>query len=307
MTMRVSDVAGVETVILPPVSDLGDGFTVRRALPSAHRRMVGPFIFFDQMGPVRLDAGHGLDVRPHPHIGLATVTHLLEGAIVHRDSLGSVQTIRPGEINWMTAGSGIVHSERTGDDLRATGSTLSALQVWVALPKAQEETAPSFSHHKADEIPTTGGDGVRLTLIAGTSDGLRSPVPTFSDMLYADIMLDAGARYRVSAEHIERAIYVVKGAIAVAGQGGGFAKGELVVFKPGAEIVLRADHGPARLMLIGGEPFPEPRQVYWNFVSSDPSRIEQAKADWRARRFAAVPHESEFIPLPDDPKPVRYP
>jgi len=307
MTLRTSGVEGVDMVILPPVRDLGDGFTVRRALPSAHRRMVGPFIFFDQMGPVKLDAGHGLDVRPHPHIGLATVTHLLEGAIVHRDSLGSVQTIRPGEINWMTAGSGIVHSERSGDDLRAVESTLSALQVWVALPKAHEETQPSFSHHKAAEIPTTTGDGVTLTLIAGTSDGLRSPVPTFSDMLYADIILAAGARYRVRTEHIERAVYVVEGSIAVEGQTGGFAAGELVIFKPDAEIVLRADGGAARLMLIGGEPFPEPRQVYWNFVSSDPDRIEQAKADWRARRFAAVPEESEFIPLPDEPKPVRYP
>jgi len=307
MTLRTSGVDGVEMVILPPVRDLGDGFTVRRALPSAHRRMVGPFIFFDQLGPMRLDAGQGLDVRPHPHIGLATVTHLLEGAIVHRDSLGSVQTIRPGEINWMTAGSGIVHSERTGDDLRAAGSTLSALQVWVALPKAHEETAPAFSHHKAAEIPSTEAEGVRLTLIAGTSDGLRSPVKTFSDMLYADILLDAGARYRARAEHVERAIYVVEGMVAVEGQAGGFAQGELVVFKPGAEIVLRADGGAARLMLIGGEPFPEPRQVYWNFVSSDPDRIEQAKADWRARRFAAVPHESEFIPLPEEPKPVRYP
>jgi redox-sensitive bicupin YhaK (pirin superfamily) len=306
MTIRTSDVDGTEMVILPPVRDLGDGFKVRRALPSAHRRMVGPFIFLDQMGPTAFDAGTGLDVRPHPHIGLATVTYLIEGEILHRDSVGSVQSIRPGEVNWMTAGSGIVHSERTGPELRATGTSLFGLQTWVALPTAYEETDPAFSHHKAHEIPFTEAEGVRLTLIAGTSDGLTSPVKTFSDMVYADIVLAAGARYRLKAEHVERAIYVVSGALGVEGQTGGFAANELVVFKPGAEIVLTAAE-PTRLMLVGGEPFPQARSIFWNFVSSSPDRIEQAKADWRAQKFAPVPDEHEFIPLPDEPKPVRYP
>ena len=306
MSKRVSEVDGVDMVILPPVRDLGEGFSVRRALPSAHRRMVGPFIFFDQMGPAVFRDGEGLDVRPHPHIGLATITYLIDGEIMHRDSVGSVQVIRPGEVNWMTAGSGIVHSERTPQTLRPGDTSLYGLQIWIALPTDKEEVDPSFVHHKAHEIPTMSADGATLTLIAGTSDGLVSPVRTLSDMVYADIQLIDGARYQLKAEHVERAIYVVEGAIEVAGQGGGFATGELVVFKPGAEIVLIA-RGPARLMLIGGEPFPEGRNIYWNFVSSSPDRIEQAKADWRAQRFAPVPDEHEFIPLPEEPKPVRYP
>ncbi|MFC3443368.1 pirin family protein [Sphingobium rhizovicinum] len=297
MSIRSSDIDAVDMVILPPVRDLGDGFSVRRALPSAHRRMVGPFIFFDQMGEAVFNSGEGLDVRPHPHIGLATVTYLLEGEILHRDSVGSVQSIRPGEVNWMTAGSGIVHSERTSDENRAKGGKLFGLQTWVALPTQHEETDPGFSHHKAHEIPTIEDAGTRLTLIAGNSDGLVSPVKTFSDMVYADIALLDGARYQLKAEHVERAIYVVAGEIEVVGQTGGFATGELVVFKPGAEIILRAKGG-ARLMLLGGEPLPEKRNIYWNFVSSSADRIEQAKADWQAQRFARVPDESEFIPLP---------
>ena len=307
MTLRSSEVPGVETVILPPVRDLGDGFSVRRALPSAHRRMVGPFIFFDQFGPTLFRGGEGLDVRPHPHIGLATVSFLLEGEIVHRDSVGSVQTIRPGEVNWMTAGSGIVHSERTGVDQRRNGGRLSGLQTWIALPKDREEAAPSFVHHPAGLLPVAEAEGTRLTLIAGHSDGLSSPVETLSDMIYALISLRPGARYQLRAEHVERAVYVLEGQVTVAGQEGSFAPAELVVFKPGVEIVLEAPAG-ARLMLIGGEPFPEPRRIQWNFVSTSEDRIEQAKADWRAGRFAAVPDEHEFIPLPDDPPPpVRYP
>jgi redox-sensitive bicupin YhaK (pirin superfamily) len=297
MTIRSSEIDGVDTVILPPVRDLGDGFTVRRALPSAHRRMVGPFIFLDQMGPAAFHGGEGLDVRPHPHIGLATVTYLLEGEILHRDSLGSVQAIRPGEVNWMTAGSGIVHSERTSPEVRTSGGSLYGLQTWVALPASAEETDPSFFHYKADQIPVVEDAGVRLTLVAGTSDGLVSPVKTFSDMVYADIVMADGARYQLKAEHVERAVYVVSGAVEVAGQTGGFAAGELIVFKPGAEMVLTA-RGATRLMLLGGEPLPEQRHIFWNFVSSRPERIEQAKDDWRAQRFAAVPEEHEFIPLP---------
>jgi redox-sensitive bicupin YhaK (pirin superfamily) len=297
MTLRPTDIPDVDMIVLPPVRDLGDGFTVRRALPSAHRRMVGPFIFFDQMGPVTLSAGDGLDVRPHPHIGLATVTYLLEGEILHRDSLGSVQAIRPGAVNWMTAGRGIVHSERSADDVRAAGGPLFGLQTWVALPKAHEETAPAFFHHTAAHIPEAEAEGVAIRVVAGTCDGMTSPVQTFSDMLYADVILADGARYRLSAEHIERAVYVITGAVEVEGQQGGFAAGELVIFKPGAEIVMRA-RGPARLMLVGGEPLAEPRNIYWNFVSSSKDRIEQAKEDWIAQRFDKVPGETEFIPLP---------
>jgi redox-sensitive bicupin YhaK (pirin superfamily) len=298
MTLRNSEIDGVDMVILPPVRDLGDGFSVRRALPSTHKRMVGPFIFFDQMGPTIFHAGEGLDLRPHPHIGLATVTYLLEGEILHRDSVGSVQTIRPGEVNWMTAGSGIVHSERTSPETRAAGGALFGLQTWVALPTAFEEVAPGFAHHKAQEIPTMAADGTALTLIIGTLDGLTSPVQTFSDMVYADIVMLDGARYQLRAGHVERAIYVVGGEIEVVGQTGHFATGELVVFKPGAEIILQATSG-ARLMLVGGEPLPEKRNIFWNFVSSSADRIEQAKDDWRNQRFARVPEETEFIPLPE--------
>jgi redox-sensitive bicupin YhaK (pirin superfamily) len=306
MSIRTSTLDGVDAVILPPIRDLGDGFQVRRALPSPHRRMVGPFIFYDQMGPAAFRSGEGLDVRPHPHIGLATVTYLIKGEILHRDSVGSVQSIRPGEVNWMTAGSGITHSERTGPAARASGGALFGLQAWVALPTEQEEAAPAFDHYSADAIPTTEDGGTRLTLIAGRHDGLASPVATLSDMVYADIALAPGARYQLRREHVERAVYVVEGSISAAGQQGAFAAGELVVFKPDAEIVLSSDRG-ARLMLIGGEPFPEKRHIYWNFVSSRADRIEQAKLDWRARRFADVPEEHDFIPLPDDPRPVQYP
>ncbi|BAK68260.1 pirin-related protein [Sphingobium sp. SYK-6] len=297
MTLRPTDIDAVDMIVLPPVRDLGDGFQVRRALPSHHRRMVGPFVFFDQMGPVTLRAGDGLDVRPHPHIGLATVTYLLEGEILHRDSLGSVQTIRPGAVNWMTAGRGIVHSERSAPHVRAAGGPLFGLQTWVALPKADEETEPGFFHHPADTIPQDSGDGVTIRVVAGSSDGMTSPVPTFSDTLYADVSLDDGARYRLTAEHIERAIYVITGTVEVEGQDGGFAAGELVIFKPDVEIVMRAA-GPARIMLVGGEPLGEPRNIFWNFVSSSRERIEQAKADWQQGRFPDVPGELDFIPLP---------
>lgn len=303
---RQSEVPGVETVILPPTRDLGDGFKVRRALPSAYRQMVGPFIFFDHMGPATFTAGQAFDVRPHPHIGLATVTYLIAGEIMHRDGLGNVQAIRPGEVNWMTAGSGIVHSERTPEAERRAGASLFGIQAWVALPKAHEEAEPGFFHHAATAIPKTQSDGAALTLIAGRSDGLVSPVRTYSDMVYADIVLEDAARYQAKAEHIERAVYVVSGALEVLGQAGRFEAGELVVFKPDAELVLRGA-GATRLMLIGGEPLAEPRHIYWNFVSSSAERIVQAKDDWRAQRFAGVPGDSEFIPLPADTPPARSP
>lgn len=289
----------VDAVIVPPVRDLGDGFTVRRALPSPKRRMVGPFIFLDQMGPATFTGAEALDVRPHPHIGLATVTYLIEGEIMHRDSLGSLQAIRPGEVNWMTAGQGIVHSERTPDAQRGVGGSLFGLQTWLALPTQHEETAPTFSHYSADQIPVASDQGATLTLIAGSSDGLVSPVKTFSAMIYADLVLAPGARYAFRAEHIERAVYVVSGDLRVAGQEGTFGPAQLVVLKPGVEVVLGSEQG-ARLMLVGGEPFAEKRYVYWNFVSSRTERIEQAKQDWREGRFPPVPGDDEFIPLPPD-------
>ena len=305
MSTRDSGVDSVDLVILPPSRDLGDGFTVRRALPQPQRRTVGPFVFFDQMGPVELRDGQGLDVRPHPHIGLATVTYLFDGEIMHRDSIGSVQAIRPRELNWMSAGSGIVHSERSPDAARHGGSGLFGLQLWVALPAAQEESPPSFAHHDAGEIPSGEMDGVTVRQIVGAMDGLVSPVKTLSEMIYAEIAMPPGTRYRVPSEQIERAFYLVEGEVTVDSQS--FGPSELVILKPHAEIVLVSARG-ARLVLVGGEPFPEKRYIYWNFVSSREERIEQAKADWRARRFADVPGEQEFIPLPPDPvQPVRYP
>ena len=258
------------------------------------------------MGPVELRDGQGLDVRPHPHIGLATVTYLIEGEIMHRDSLGSVQPIRPGAPNWMSAGSGIVHSERSPDSQRHGGAKLFGLQLWVALPAAEEESAPSFVHHDADEIPSGEMDGVGVRQIVGAMDGLASPVKTLSEMIYAEIAMPPRTRYRIPGEQVERAFYLIEGGVSVDGQG--FAPSELVILKPHAEIILAAGEAGARLVLVGGEPFPEQRFIYWNFVSSRGDRIEQAKRDWRERRFAAVPGEQEFIPLPDDPPPpVRYP
>ncbi len=299
----------LEAIIVPRTSDLGNGFEVRRALPSAQRRMVGPFIFFDQMGPTVLRPGTGLDVRPHPHIGLATVTYLFEGEILHRDSLGMVQPIRPGAVNWMTAGSGIVHSERTGPEARVRGGPLFGIQSWVALPQVHEETTPAFAHHDVEALPVIEGAGARVRLIAGALDGARSPVRTFSAMFYADVRLEPAARFVLRAEHEERAAYLVDGSVEIAGCGETFGAGQLLIFRPGAEIVLAAQTAPARLMMLGGEPMEGPRHIWWNFVSSSKERIEQAKMDWKEGRFAAVPSETEFIPLPDQPQPppVRYP
>ncbi|MGX9119058.1 pirin family protein [Mesorhizobium sp. BHbsci] len=301
MTSHQSDVAAIDTVILPRVHHLADGFKVRLTLPSDHGRMIGPFILLDRLGPIVFDAGHGLDLRPHPHIGLATVTYLIDGEITHRDNLGKVQTIRPGEVNWMTAGSGIVHSERTPLEVRASGSNLFGIQAWVALPSGHEEIAAEVAHYRAPEIPRTCAKGVEFTLIAGASDGLTSPVRTFSDMVYAEIVLTSGARYQVKPEHRERAIYIVAGEVEIVGQSGSFGEAELILLEPGVEIVLKAPaFHAARLMLLGGEPFSEPRHMYWNFVSSSAERIEWAKADWREGRFPGVPGEDEFVPLPED-------
>ncbi|HLT89516.1 MAG TPA: pirin family protein [Woeseiaceae bacterium] len=295
----------VDTVIVPRSRDIGD-FEVRRALPSSRRRMVGPFVFFDQMGPAVLAPGKGLDVRPHPHIGLATVTYLFEGEILHRDSLGSVQPIEPGEVNWMTAGRGIVHSERSDERQRREESPLFGIQVWVALPKAAEETEPAFAHHGADELPVFEDDGARVRLIAGTLAGQRSPVRTFSEMFYADAVLSAGGRLPVSPEHEERAIYVATGAVEIAGQR--FEAGRLLVLHPGDTVMIAAPEA-ARVLLLGGAPMDGPRHIWWNFVSSSRERIQAAAEDWRAGRFDRVPGETEFIPLPDRPlpPPVDYP
>jgi redox-sensitive bicupin YhaK (pirin superfamily) len=297
--------SNLEALIVPRTRDLGDGFEVRRALPSAERRMVGPFVFFDQMGPTVLSPGRGLDVRPHPHIGLATVTYLFDGRILHRDSLGTVQTIEPGAVNWMTAGRGIVHSERTPPEQRAAGGSLFGIQTWVALPKAQEETAPSFAHHGSDTLPTIDERGIRVRMIIGSLWGATSPVETFSETFYADAALDRAARLALPAGHEERAAYVAVGSITVDGQP--FEVGQLLVFRPGAAIVIEATR-PARVLLFGGEPMDGPRRIWWNFVSSSTERIEQAKSDWRDGRLGTVPGETEFIPLPDEPKkPVDYP
>ncbi|MDJ0391107.1 pirin family protein [Roseomonas sp. E05] len=289
---------GLEQVILPRAHDVG-GFEVRRALPARGRQMVGPFIFFDQMGPGEFLAGKGLDVRPHPHIGLSTVTYLFEGAIQHRDSLGSDQPIVPGDVNWMTAGRGIAHSERTGAELRQSGSRLFGIQSWVALPKRTEETAPAFAHHAAASLPVLEDGGTRLRLIAGEGWGARAPVATSSDLFYADATLAPGAALPLPDHHEERAAYVLEGEVEVAGER--FAPGRMLVFRAGDALALRAGPWGARLLLLGGAVMDGPRYLFWNFVASSRERIEQAKADWKAGRFALVPgDDKEFIPLPEE-------
>jgi hypothetical protein len=294
----------VEASVVPATRDLGEGFQVRRALPSMQRRMIGPFVFLDEMGPVRLAPGAGLDVRPHPHIGLATVTYLFEGEILHQDSLGVRQSIRPGDVNWMIAGRGIVHSERTPAALRAQGSSVWGLQSWVALPQHDEELAPSFRHHPTAELPQASFGGIEVRLIAGTLFGLRSPVKTMSPLFYAEARLDEGSQLELAPEHEERGAYVVDGPVSVDGQE--FPRGRLLVFRPAVRVVLRAP-ARARVMLLGGQTLGA-RHIWWNFVSSSRERIEQAKQDWRAGRFGTVPGDTEFIPLPEERKPaVDYP
>jgi len=274
-----------------------DGFTVGRVLPSATRRLVGPFIFFDHIGPVRFAPGGGLDVRPHPHINLATVTYLLEGEIIHRDSLGSQQAIRPGAINWMTAGRGIVHSERTPAGLRPSGSGLHGLQLWVALPKTHEETDPEFHHHPADTLPDFMEGGVRIRVLAGSVYGRSSPVATFSPLFCVEAVLPAGGRLQPPLEHQERAAYVLEGAVSCDAERA--PRGRMLVFKPGATPVLHALDG-ARMVLLGGAAMDGPRHIWWNFVSSSKERIERAASAWKAGGFPKVPgDENEFIPLPE--------
>ena len=310
---KQSDAAAAETVVDLVVEsrtrELTEGFKVRRVLPHAKRRMVGPFIFFDEMGPEILTAGKGLDVAPHPHIGLATVTYLFKGEILHRDSLGIKQLITPGAVNWMTAGSGIAHSERTPQDARNSGAELFGIQTWVALPVKDEETAPTFFHFEADELPIIEAEDKRARLIVGSLYGEKSPVKVFSEMFYADVLLEKGARLPVTSEYEERAVFIVEGAAEFTPNDGTFNAGQLVILKPGQEITLSCASASARVMLFGGEPLGEKRHIWWNFVSSSKDRIEQAKRDWKERRFAPVPEETEFIPLPADSRPVvvRYP
>lgn len=288
-------------LIKPHVKDIG-GFTVRRLLPSHPHKMVGPFIFFDHMGRAEFAPGQGMDVRPHPHIGLATVTYLFEGAILHRDSLGSVQEIRPGDVNWMTAGDGIVHSERTPPALRATGGAIHGIQVWVALPRAHEAAQPAFSHHPAATLPAIELPGVSLRVIAGTAFGKTSPVATFSDMFYVAVEMQAGARFELPPEHPERAVYPVSGQVRI--DGNLLAETQMAVPRSAQPLTIEAET-EARIMLLGGQPLDGDRFVWWNFVASSKEAIQQAKEKWRAQGFGKVPEETEWIPLPDEPKPAE--
>ncbi|MCO5063234.1 MAG: pirin family protein [Rhizobiaceae bacterium] len=286
----------IELMLIPNSRDIG-GFEVRRALPTAKRRMVGPFIFFDRMGPAILRGDQALDVRPHPHIGLSTVTYLFDGKIRHRDSLGTEMVIEPGDVNLMTAGRGIVHSERSPEELRGNPMAISGLQTWLALPDAKEEIAPLFEHTTQDRLPVFSTDGAHGRLVIGELEGLSAPVSTYHDTLYADVRLDAGGSFRIPAIAEERAIYTLDGEVSIAGDV--FPADRLLVFRPGDEIVVSSGQG-AHFMLFGGAKMGSPRYIWWNFVSSSKERIEQAKNEWKTGRFDIVPgDEEEFIPLPD--------
>jgi redox-sensitive bicupin YhaK (pirin superfamily) len=285
----------IDLVIVPRTGDVG-GFTVRRALPHAKRRMVGPFIFFDHMGPAEFRSGEGIDVRPHPHIGLATVTYLFDGEIMHRDSLGTEAPIRPGELNWMTAGRGIVHSERTAASHRVAGERLHGLQCWVALPHDGEEGEPGFVHYDAAVLPVVSGEGKTVRVVAGELFGARAPVKTLWDSVFAEAKLAAGTSLPIDAAYEERALYVASGEIDV--QGDRFAASRLIVFRPGDRMTVTAVT-EAHVIIVGGAAMDGPRHIWWNFVSSRKERIEEAKADWKAGRFTMVSGDSEFIPLPE--------
>ena len=286
----------IELMVIPNAKDIG-GFEVRRALPTAKRRLVGPFIFFDRMGPAILRAGHALDVRPHPHIGLSTVTYLFDGKIRHRDSLGTEMVIQPGDVNLMTAGRGIVHSERTPEELRGAPMSISGLQTWLALPDDKEEVAPVFENTAALSLPEIRSEGVGGRVVIGDFGGLRSPVKTASDTLYADLRLAPRAKVKIPADAEERAIYTLEGDVSISGDV--FPAERLLVFRPGDEIVVSSERG-AHFMLFGGASLGSKRYIWWNFVSSSKERIEQAKEEWKTGRFDIVPgDEEEFIPLPE--------
>jgi len=288
----------IDLTITPAEKNLG-GFSVRRVLPAAKQRMVGPFIFLDHIGPANFAPGKGIDVRPHPHIGLATVTYLFEGHLMHLDSLGSSQLITPGATNWMTAGRGIVHSERSGQDARTHPHALHGMQSWVALPKEYEETTPEFHHHPAATLPDFSISGVNLKLIAGAAYGHTAPVKIYSPLFYLEARMQPGSRLTLPNEYSERAIYLVDGALRIGAQH--IAAKTMPIFAAADTIVVESENH-SHLILLGGDPLPEPRFIWWNFVSSSQARIEQAKQDWKAGRFATVPgDEKEFIALPERP------
>ncbi len=298
------DAAGadaIETLIVPRAVDLG-GFEVRRALPAPQRQMIGPFIFFDHFGPAEIPAGQGADVRPHPHIGLATVTYLFRGEILHRDSVGSKQVIRPGDVNWMVAGRGITHSERTPAEVRKAPHSGYGLQTWVALPDAREDTAPSFEHHAKASLPVIEGEGARLRLIVGRAYGAAAPAKVFSDTFYGDAELDPGARIPLPDDHEERGVYILEGSLTVAGQS--FEAGRMLAFRPKDRISVAAGPRGARLILLGGAALEGPRYIWWNFVASSREKIDAAKEQWRKGdwgrgQFDLPPDDrGEFIPLP---------
>ena len=296
-----NEVDAIETLIIPRARDIGE-FEVRRALPTAKRKMVGPFIFFDQLGPVEFLTGQGIDVRPHPHIGLATVTYLYDGSLMHRDSLGTQQEIQPGDVNWMVAGQGITHSERTPETVRAQSkSSLFGIQTWVALPDEAEEMAAAFIHRAKNELPLIEGEGKQLRLILGTAYGETAPVTTYSEMFYADAVLEEGARMPLPDKHEDRGLYVLDGEIEIAGQH--YEACQLMVFRPGDPITIKAVRN-ARLILLGGETFSGPRYIWWNFVASSREKIEAAREAWRAEdwthgRFQLPPDDKDgFVPLP---------
>ncbi|MER9352748.1 pirin family protein [Mesorhizobium sp. M0514] len=287
----------IELMVIPNAKDIG-GFQVRRALPTAKRRLVGPFIFFDRMGPAILRAGQAMDVRPHPHIGLSTVTYLFDGNIRHRDSLGTEMVIQPGDVNLMTAGRGIVHSERTPEELRGAPMSVSGLQTWLALPDGKEEVAPVFENTAALLLPEIDAEGVSGRVVIGDFQGLRSPVRADTETLYANLRLAPGASVKIPADAEERAIYTLDGDVSISGDR--FPAERLLVFRPGDEIVVSSERG-AHFMLFGGASLGSPRHIWWNFVSSSKERIEQAKQEWKTGRFDIVPgDEEEFIPLPDN-------
>ncbi|GGC76877.1 pirin family protein [Vreelandella lutescens] len=291
----------IETLIVPRARDIG-GFEVRRALPAPKRQMVGPFIFFDQMGPAEFIREEGIDVRPHPHIGLGTVTYLYQGEFQHRDSLGTNQMIYPGAVNWMVAGNGVTHSERTSPTTREQAHSLFGIQTWVALPEADEDKPASFAHHGEQTLPLLSGEGKEVRLILGTAWGERSPVQTFSEMFYADAVLAPGAKLPLPDHHEDRGLYVTSGAILVAGER--FESGRMMVFRPGDAMTVVAGEQGARLMLLGGETLNGPRYISWNFVASSREKLEAAKQAWvegdfEHGRFRLPPGDAEeFVPFP---------
>ncbi|HEY8949202.1 MAG TPA: pirin family protein [Rhizomicrobium sp.] len=277
--------------------ELGDGFSVARVLPQAGQRTVGPFVFFDYFGPVAFKPGHGIDVRPHPHIGLATITYLFEGSQVHRDNLGNMQEIVPGDVNWMTAGRGIAHSERTGADVRARGHRMHGIQSWVGLPKANEEDPPSFQHVTKEKLPTMEHDGVTLRVVCGKAFGMEAPVKVPMEIFYVDAVMKDGSTLTLPTEYAERGVMVVAGRVESDGQSLG--DGGMIVFDKGEHAEISA-MGDSRVMLLGGAPLDGERHVWWNFVASSRERIEKAKDDWKSGRFAKIPgDDKEFIPLPE--------